>query len=311
MWMKPVCTAAAILLGGVSLLMGGNALAQTRAEPVAAVADAHQDQNFVRLRDRARALSVALKRLGEQYRIDQTGVVRLADKQIAAALAEAAAGNMPAARLKLEAVNVATRTAIVSMMHSPAVLQQTAMDPARLAQSSRAWQQADLKMRIDSTRALAAALKRISDEKSDALASSTLASIEPVLGEAQALGLNGELPQGRALADQAYHRVKAQIVRLRAGETLVRSLHFANKREEYRYEVDRFEALRMMIGLLVPAESTFDAALNVHLVEAARLRDDAGALATGGQFDDAVRIIEAASEAYLEAFRHGGVSIPG
>jgi hypothetical protein len=266
MWMKPVCTAVAILLGGVSLLMGGNALAQTRAEPVAAVADAHQDQNFARLRDSAKALSVALNRLGEQYRIDQSGVVRWADQQIAAARAAADAGNMPEARRKLEEVYITTRASIVSMMHSPAVLQQSAQDPARLAQSSRAWQQADLKTRIDSTRALAAALKRIADEKNDALASSTSALIEPLLEEAQALGLNDRLPQGRVLADQAYGRVKAQIVRLRAGETLVRSLHFANKRDEYRYELERFDAHRMMIGLLVPAELTSDAALNMHLV---------------------------------------------
>ena len=308
MWTKPVCTAAAILLGGVSLLMGGNALAQTRAEPVAAVANAHQDPNFVRWHDSAKALSVALKRLGEQYRIDQSGVALWAEQQIAAA---AAAGNMPEARRKLEVVYITTRGAIVSMMHSPAVLQQSAQDPARLAQSSRAWQQADLKTRIDSTRALAAALKRIADEKNDAQASSTSALIEPLLEEAQALGVNDRLPQGRVLADQAYGRVKAQIMRLRAGETLVRSLYFANKRDEYRYELDRFDALRMMIGLLSPAELTLDAALNMHLVEAARLRDDAGALAAREQFDDAVRVIEAASEAYLEAFRHGGVSIPG
>ena len=311
MWMKPVCTAVATLLGGLSLLMGGNALAQTPVAPVAAVVDVKQDQNFARLRDSATALSVALKRLGEQYHIDRSGVVRWADQQIAAARAAADAGNMPEARRKLEEVYSTTRAAIVFMMHSPAVLQQSEQDPARLAQSSQAWQQADLKKRIDSTRTLAAALKRIADEKNDALASSTVALIEPLLEEAQALGVNDRLPQGRVLADQVYGRVKVQIVRLRAGETLVRSLHFANKWDEYRYELDRFDALRMMIGLLVPVELRTDAALNMHLVEAARLRDDADALAAREQFDDAVRVIEAASEAYLEAFRHGGVSIPG
>lgn len=311
MRMKSVFTAAAIFLGGASLLTGGKALAQTLAEPVASVDDAHQNQNFVRQRDSAKALNLALKRLAEQYRIDQIGFVNLADQKIMAAQAAADDGNMLEARLKLDEVYITTRAAIISMMHSPAVLQRTTLQPARMTQSSQARQQADFRARVDSTRALATALKRIADEKRDVQASSGLALIEPVLREAEALALNDRLPQGRALADQAYCRVKDQIVRLRDGETLVQSLHFANKQDEYRYEIDRNEAFRMMIPMLVPAELSADAALNMHLVDAVRLRNDADVMAAHQQFDDAIRIIEAASEAYLEAFRHAGTSIPG
>lgn len=167
-----------------------------------------------------------------------------------------------------------------------------------------------LATRLESTRALLAAQRRISAEKPGGSAD-TAKRLEEMLAEATALLAAQRYGEARPIVDQAYLMAKVSIGAMRGGDTLVRSLKFASKEEEYHYEVDRNDTHQMLLRILVQ-KHTGDAGAGRAFVErAAELRRDADAAGQQGDYGNAIRLLEEATRELVRAIRGAGVFIPG
>lgn len=175
----------------------------------------------------------------------------------------------------------------------------------------------DFDARLESTRALLAAQRRIAQEKgAPPQAEQGAARIEQQLAEAERLAAGGRLDEARAVLERAYLSARVSIESMRRGDTLVRSLTFASKREEYDYELDRNETHRMLIQVLLAdrrERGAADAAplMQGHVERAAVLRREAEGQARDGRHDAAVQTLEASTSELLRAIRAGGLYVPG
>ena len=176
--------------------------------------------------------------------------------------------------------------------------------------------QSDFDNRMESVKALLTAQKRISLEKGQgAKGSATSNRIEASMREAQALATAGKIDQGRALLDQIYLSARTEIEGMRGGDTLVRSLTFANKQEEYVYEVDRNDTHQMLIKVLLNEKRASNAGLadmvQKYLDLAAALRVQAEAMAASKDFEAGIKLLEDSTKELVRAIRGAGVYIPG
>ena len=124
----------------------------------------------------------------------------------------------------------------------------------------------------------------------------------------------GDLVRARSVLDQAYVRAKQAIEDLRGGETLVRSLHFKNKAEEYKYELDRNDTHRMLLKVLVERKGQSQGASGMRqkfIDDSSRLRAEAERQAAQGDCQTAVRTLEQSTKALVQAIRSAGIYIPG
>ena len=170
---------------------------------------------------------------------------------------------------------------------------------------------AALATRMESARALLAAQKRISVEKPAAGAADTAKRIEGLLNEAREHLAAQRLGQAQPLVDQAYLMAKASIGAMRGGDTLVRSLNFASKEEEYHYEVDRNDTHQMLLKVLVQKQAAEAGGGREFVERAAALRRDADAAGKRGDYAAAIRLLEDATRELVRAIRGAGVFIPG
>lgn len=172
----------------------------------------------------------------------------------------------------------------------------------------------DFEARAESVKALLAAQSRIVKEKGAGReAQEATRSIEAQLAQAQRLAQAGRLDEARPLLDRAYLTAKVSIESMRRGDTLVRTLHFASKREEYEYELDRNDTHRMLVRVLLAdrpgAES--QGAIAAAVEAAAKLRAEAERLAAGGDHDGAIAKLEESTRALVRGIRAAGIYIPG
>lgn len=175
-------------------------------------------------------------------------------------------------------------------------------------------QRADFDARMESTRALLEAQKRIAAEKSAGATAGELSRrVESLMAEANELARGGRLADARRTLDQAYLTVRAAIGTLRGGDTVVRSLNFANKAEEYLYEIDRNDTHRMLVQVLLKDKrgTAVDAMVDQSLAAAARLRTQAEQEASRRDHETAVRTLEQSTRELVKAIRGAGVYIPG
>ena len=176
--------------------------------------------------------------------------------------------------------------------------------------------QRDFDSQLESVKALLAAQKRISLEKNlGAKGAEAIRKAEAQMAEALALAGAGKLEQGRALLDQVYLTTKVVIEGLREGDTLVRSLNFANKEEEYVYEVDRNDTHQMLIKVLLNEKRASNAALEStvqkYVEQAAVLRTSAEGMAAKKDFEAGIKLLEDSTRELVRAIRSAGVYIPG
>jgi hypothetical protein len=174
----------------------------------------------------------------------------------------------------------------------------------------------DFNNRLDSVKALMDAQKRINDEKKQgAKGSDMLAALDKKMRDAQALVAGGDLDKGRALLDQVYVQTRTAIELMRDGDTLVRSLNFATKEEEYVYEVDRNDTHLMLTTVLLSekraANPTLDSSVQKYLDAAANLRKSAEGMAAKKDFESAIKLLENSTAELVRAIRGAGVYIPG
>lgn len=172
-------------------------------------------------------------------------------------------------------------------------------------------QRADYDARLESAKSLAAAQRRIALEKKGvAGAAETSKAIDELIAQAEREAGAGELGKARGTLERAYLVAKASIGSMRGGDTLVRSLDFATKEEEYRYEVDRNDTHLMLLRLLV-ADSGKAAGMQAASAQAQSLRARAERRAGEGAWAEAVGLLEESTKELVRAIRAAGIYIPG
>jgi len=177
-------------------------------------------------------------------------------------------------------------------------------------------EEADFKVRQESVKALLSAYKRIASEKSAAKGiNETISESEKIMGEANKLAEAGNYTEGRAVLERAFITIKTGVSTLRHGDTLVRSLNFASKEEEYHYEVDRNDTHQMLIKMLVDekraASPDLDRQVSSFVARAKELRAKAEASAAAKDFAGAIKLLEDSTAELVKAIRNSGVYIPG
>jgi hypothetical protein len=173
----------------------------------------------------------------------------------------------------------------------------------------------DFEARASSVDVLLKALKRIAAEKGAGSESSkTIAGVEQGLKQAQQLASEGELDAARKQLDDVYYQSKVAIEGLRRGDTLVRSLNFATKKEEYTYELDRNDTHKMLVSVLLEEKmktASTRKMVDGFLAKAAEFRVQAEQKAAGGDYKRAVELLESSTKELVRAIRGAGVYIPG
>ena len=176
-------------------------------------------------------------------------------------------------------------------------------------------QKSEFDARMESTRVLLDAQKRIAAEKSAGPRAAELSKrIDGLITEAAALARSGRLADARGPLDQAYLAARAAIGGMRGGETVVRSLNFANKEEEYHYEIDRNDTHRMLVQVLLHDKrgaAAVDSMVDRSVKAAAVLRVQAEAQAGQSEHGLAVKTLEDSTRELVKAIRSAGVYIPG
>lgn len=173
----------------------------------------------------------------------------------------------------------------------------------------------DFNARLETVKAMLDAHKRIAKEKSvGAAAEETHRTIEQALVEANALAAKDKYAEGRLVLDRAYLIAKASIASLRGGDTLVRSLNFASKEEEYHYEIDRNDTHQMLIEVLLSEKrdsADINAMVNRYLEKARALRTQAEQAAGRNDFATGIKLLEESTKEVVRAIRNAGIYIPG
>lgn len=173
----------------------------------------------------------------------------------------------------------------------------------------------DLKARMESVDALLAAHERITREKKSGDAAAKLRErVRSLLQQARAARDQGSIEAARTLADEAYVATKTSIEGLRSGDTLIRSLDFSSKEAEYAYEVDRNDTHNMLVTVLLKEKmDDRDVARMVrqHVALANETRKRAESAAERGEFEGAIKTMEAATSELVKAIRRAGIYIPG
>lgn len=177
--------------------------------------------------------------------------------------------------------------------------------------------EADYKARLDSVNALLGAYRRVANEKGSSAknVNETVAQIDKSVVEAVRLAQSGKYKEGRTELDRAYLVAKAGISSLRSGDTLVRSLNFASKEEEYHYEIDRNDTHLMLIKVLVEEKRAnspmLDQQVQGFVTKAKELRAAAEAAAARRDHAQAVKLLEDSTVELVRAIRNAGIYIPG
>ncbi len=173
----------------------------------------------------------------------------------------------------------------------------------------------DVQARLSSVEALMKALERIGKEKGrEDLVREVRNTTETAIATAQAQMESNQPYSARKTLDTAYVQIKTAISKLRNGDTLVRSLHFETKREEYLYELDRNDTHKMLVQLLLEEklqDPKIRKRVQKYLDQAARLRAAAEKLADDGDYAGAVSKLEESTKQYVRAIRNSGFYIPG
>lgn len=228
-----------------------------------------------------------------------------------------------AARERRDNARLIHREAVVALAANDAagaskLLDQAAremMDGARLAKPEQVAgekHKRDFEARMESARALLAAQQRITKEKGAGREAQDAAlSIERQIGEAQTIAAQGRYEDARPVLDRAYLTARVSIESMRRGDTLVRSLNFASKREEYDYEIDRNDTHAMLIKVLLADRKDAAGAMVPFTEKAAALRSEAEAQARRGDHAAGIKLLEDSTRELVRAIRSGGIYIPG
>ena len=167
----------------------------------------------------------------------------------------------------------------------------------------------------NSVNELLKALGRIAGEKN--ASEGMLLTIESIKGEvarAHKIKEEGNVDKAKEMVDAAYVAAKKAVEEMRGGDTLTKTLHFANKEEEYHYEIDRNETHKMLVTVLLREKVEKESMRKMverFTTKADELRAQAALKAGDGDYDQAVELLESSTKELVRAIRMGGIYIPG
>ncbi len=285
------------------------ALTSTLGVFVLVMADAHGQENAERnaLESRFQFAEKLIEQSSAAKQVEASGIPE------AAARREKARALYQQARSAFDANDYKTAADLLGLGLK------TMFEAVRLAEPDKVLaekRERDFQNRLASVNALVDAHNRVSQEKNAKAANSELRQlVDDKLIRANALRREGKLVDGRRELDEAYVAIKIAIESLRGGDTLVRTLHFETKADEYRYEVDRNDSHRMLVDMLLREKVEGNEALQ-KMVEtfkkkAAATRRKAEELAAKGEYEAAITTMEESTKEILRAIRSAGVYIPG
>ena len=175
--------------------------------------------------------------------------------------------------------------------------------------------QRDYKDRLGSINALMEAHDRVSNEKGKQAEGIELKQLVlDKVSKANSLLKSGQMDEARVVLDEAYIAAKIAINTLRGGDTLVRSLNFETKEEEYDYEIDRNDTHQMLIKILAKDKKSSggtDKMVLNFMNKAAELRHEAEKQASSGDHEAAIKTLEESTKNLVRALRSSGIYIPG
>ena len=177
-------------------------------------------------------------------------------------------------------------------------------------------QQEDFQRRWESADSLLQAHNRYAKEnKLNGDAVKTAQFVEQALAEARRVFEQGERERAHQMVEDAYLSIKLSLTRLRSGQTIVSALHFANKQEEYEYELDRNDTHKMLVQVVLKEKLDANPGLaklvDMNMKIAADLRDKAHKQAEQGDYETAVETMEQSTGQIIRAIRAAGIYIPG
>jgi len=183
--------------------------------------------------------------------------------------------------------------------------------------------QEDYTKKRHSLESLLAAHQRIRKENEQGQDANTQATQEAAeigaytqtkMQEAQAHYDKGELVEAGDVLNNAYLSLKLSLTKLRDGKTLVRSLHFETREDEYQYELRRNDTHNMLINTVLKeklADPRLGKFMGIPLKEAEKLRAEAEQQAGNGDFESAIKTLEESTKYIIRAIRMAGIYIPG
>jgi len=182
-------------------------------------------------------------------------------------------------------------------------------------------QQDDFQQLLQSVDALLAAQKNYlqdaaaKDYPDKDAAEKTTQHVEQLLAQAREQFDQGKREDAAKILKDAYVTLKVSLSTLRNGQTVVRSLNFANKEEEYRYELGRNDTHKMLVQTLLKEKLDANPGLaklvDMNMQIAQDLRDKAKSQAEQGDYDAAVESLERSTGQIIRAIRAAGIYIPG
>jgi HEPN domain-containing protein len=177
-------------------------------------------------------------------------------------------------------------------------------------------QQDDFQRRWESANSLLQAHNRYAEEnKLNGDAVKTAQHVEEILSKARKEFASGKRDSASQMVEDAYLSIKLSLTRLRTGQTVISALNFANKEEEYRYELDRNDTHKMLVKVVLKEKLNANpglaklVAMNMKIAE--DLRSKARNQAEEGDFDAAVKTLEDSTSQIIRAIRAAGIYIPG
>ena len=166
----------------------------------------------------------------------------------------------------------------------------------------------------DSLDVLTDAYVRISTEQESEGGNELVRLVEEGVTKASNLTEEGDRAAGLEVLKGTYATVQAAIGELRGGETLVRSLHFDTPADEYAYEVDRNDSLRMLVDVLLvermEGNETLAGQVNAQVEAARLLRSEGESLAASGRHEEAIATLETSTLELIRTIRRAGIYIP-
>lgn len=108
--------------------------------------------------------------------------------------------------------------------------------------------------------------------------------------------------------------VRTNIVNLKMGDTLVRTLTFANPKEEFRYEIDRNDAHFLLMKTFFserPSSADDNEKFSGEIKTARQLRQKAEDYANSKEYKHAIKALEESSNILIGIIRMAGTKIPG
>lgn len=158
--------------------------------------------------------------------------------------------------------------------------------------------------------------KRISDEKGAGSSSDALrAQVDALVGEADKAFAAKQHGTAQKLLRESFEMLRNSIESMREGETLVRSLNFATKKDEYDYELERYKSQLLLVDVLLKekrASSAYVAKqVDKYIAVAEEARGKAERAASDGDHKAAISLLEQARKQIVRALRTGGIYVPG